>query len=134
MDLLTHDSEARIWYPVSRVRIEWTSDGGGDFNEVLNDGKPLSGTLEKVVFIPGAGGDQPSANYDITLLDEFGIDVLNGRGVNLNNAANVIVCPGVQLLDGTTTSITKSSFSNILKLIVAGGGVSKKGTVVIYYR
>lgn len=116
---------------VVKHTFSWVSDGSG--NASVASGLPVSGAIERVVFIPSASA-APSALYDVTLLDENGIDVLSGRGADRAASGNVALCPGTPMSDGTTTSTTKVVVDGILTLNVANAGASKAGSVVVYVR
>jgi len=67
--------------------INWNSDPSGDCIKA-NIGR-LQGTVERVNFRPSlTSGGQPTDSYDITLIDQFGFDVLDGAGTNLSNSAS----------------------------------------------
>lgn len=108
----------------------WVSDSGGAATVV--SGQAVSGRIERVVFAPGAVA--PTANYDVTLTDEFGIDVLAGQGTDLSATDETDVCPGVPLKDGTTTSVVPVVVDGILTLNVTNAGDTKAGSVVVYVR
>jgi len=55
---------------VRAINVAWTSDSSGDMNVGLT--KHISGQLLRVVTVPGTGGNQPSANYSASLVDEQG--------------------------------------------------------------
>lgn len=50
----------------------WTSSSGGTYTETVD----FRGFIAKIDFIPGTGGNQPSDNYGVQLLDSNGRDVL----------------------------------------------------------
>lgn len=118
--------------PVWKYTIAWVSDAAGAVSGTLTD--YISGEIVRVVFKPDSGGTQPTNAYDVTLLDEQGVDVLGGQGANLANNATTHVKPGVPLKDGTTTSVAGVHMDDKLELQVANGGDSKGGTVYLYVR
>lgn len=117
---------------VVKHTFPWVSDGSG--NAVVASGLPVSGEIQRVVFIPSSGGTAPTALYDVTLTDSDGVDVLAGQGANLAASGNTHVCPGVPLKDGTTTSVVPVVVDSILTLNVTNAGAAKAGTVVVYVR
>lgn len=119
-------------FPCRKILLAWTSDASGNVSGTLTP--VISGTLARVVFIPGSGGTQPSSLYDVTLLDESGVDVLGGQGANLSNSTVAQVAPGCPLKDGTTVSTTAPQMDDRLELQVANAGNAKTGTVVLYVR
>lgn len=55
------------------ITISWTADGSGNYTESFG----LNGQVVKVVTNPD-GSSAPSADYDVTVIDGDGVDVLNG--------------------------------------------------------
>lgn len=111
--------------------FDWVSDASGDAEVV--SGVAVSGAIARVVFIPSATA-APTANYDVTLTDSDGIDVLAGQGANLSDTVSSSVCPGIPLKDGTTTSVILTIVDSILTLTVANAGDTKAGKVIVYVR
>jgi hypothetical protein len=114
---------------IQSVSMLWTSDAAGAVSGI--NSPQVSGELLKVVFTPGSGGVQPTALYDVTMLDTDGFDVLAGKGANLSNAAASQVVPLVG--DGVTTN-QRTALDGVLQLVVAAAGNAKQGTVTIYFR
>jgi hypothetical protein len=119
-------------FPVNRVALNWTSDASGVVSGIKTD--RLNGALARVVFVPAGAPDAPTDNYDVTLLDGAGVDVLAGRGADLDTATTTHVVPGVSLTDGTTTSVAPVQVDDQLELRVSGAGVSKRGSVILFLR
>lgn len=71
------------------ISFAWTSvaDPAGTASTVTLEA--YNGRVAGLVAVPGADGEQPTDNYDITLTDSRGIDVLAGAGANMSNAAAV---------------------------------------------
>ena len=116
---------------VVKQTFEWVSDGSGNASVV--GGLLASGEIQRVVFVPSTT-EAPTANYDITLTDANGVDVLAGQGANLAASGNTHVCPGLPLKDGTTTSVVPIVVDSILTLNVSNAGASKAGSVIVYLR
>lgn len=116
---------------VVKQTFEWVSDGSGNASVV--GGLLASGEIQRVVFVPSTTV-APTANYDITLTDAHGVDVLAGQGANLAASGNTHVCPGLPLKDGTTTSVVPIVVDSILTLNVSNAGASKAGSVIVYLR
>jgi hypothetical protein len=115
--------------PVRRVSIDWISDASGDATATTGI---VSGTILGVTFNPGSPA--PTANYDVTLLDQAGRDVLAGLGANLSATDTLGVCPGQAFTDGTTTSVAPISVNDVLTLAVSNAGDSKAGSIVLHLR
>lgn len=112
----------------TRCAIVWTSDAAGAVSGSLGLQTGI-GYLFQIEIVPGSGGVQPSAAYDITLLDAYGVNLLvhgvTDAGANLSNTAPsaVQVFPAYYH-DGTAG----------LELTVANAGNAKSGTVVMLFR
>lgn len=72
--------------------------------------------------IPGTGGDAPTDNYDITVSDADGHDVLLGAGKDRDTA--------------NTEHVARASLAGVcgtkLTFAVAAAGTSKKGVCIVY--
>jgi hypothetical protein len=117
-----------------RVEIDWETDQAGEITKVLD---PLAGILRGVAFRPGAAGGQnaPENTYDVTILDQEGVDLLAGQGANLSNTTATRVAPGVPFKDGTTTSIAHPVVDGALTLVLTNGtnnGTKRQGRIVLY--
>ena len=108
---------------VKYVEWIWTSDGSGDVTGT--DTKVLSGVALRYATNPSATA--PSANYDITILDEDAIDIAAGALVNRHTSNSEQVLTGGDAKDGT-------AFMGALSLVVANAGAAKIGTLRMYYR
>lgn len=121
-----HDSTGTL----SRHVINWSSDCNGDC--ILNlDGVSaprLEGRLVRLVTQP-ASGAAPTDNYDITLEDMHGNDVLQGAGANRDTA------------NTETAWISETASSEVpvrpvtrlcTRFVVANAGAGKSGLAVIY--
>lgn len=118
--------------PVRKFIMDWTSDSSGDVTEIPTDGH-VSGAILRVVTVPSATA-APSDNYDVTCLDENGVDIFAGQGANRDTANAEHFKPGVPFKDGTTTSTDVICIDDILTLTVDNAGDTKQGRVVIYLR
>lgn len=113
---------------VRKVAWAWTA---GNAVVPAQDGACTSATTHGydgevigLTTIPGTGGDTPDDNYDVTITDADGHDVLLGAGMDrdLTNTEHVARAS----LAGVACSV--------LTLNVSGAGTSNKGTVVLYIR
>lgn len=129
-DQLIYDQVRR---PVRTYSLAWTSDASGNVSGI-SMANVVSGYLEKVQFVPGVGGVQPSNLYGVKLNDEQGIDQLSGQGASLSNVTATQIKPSVPMKDGTTTSTAPIALDNILTLVVSAAGANKQGAVILYVR
>lgn len=115
---------------LTRYVISWTSDGSQAYAETIAIQSP--GELIAVTFDPGTPA--PTANYDVVLTDSEGVDVLAGQGANLSDTVSTMVCPGIPVKDGTTTSVGPRPVYGNLSLAISNAGASKAGTIVLWVR
>ena len=107
---------------VKRITWAWTTDGAG-----AADGQTThvyDGKIEALVTVPAGGANAPTDQYDITITDQDGVDVLAGAGANLAAAAT-------QHISATNLSAVANEK---LTLNVSAAGAVKKGTVYLYIR
>ena len=110
------------------------ADGTASGTTVL----PVNGELIKIVTDPGSAA--PSANWDVVLTDDNGLNPLAG----IQNAAALLARHTtnteqtyLQLLNADITPIGIAAFplvTGLLTIAVANGGNSKTGTIAIYIR
>lgn len=117
--LTSTDSNTQI---IRKYTINWLSDASGDCN---GNTIALSGTIERINFVPGSAGNQPTDLYTVTVKDNENIDILLGYGA-----------AGLSNVDATTMipiiSNHKVVINEKLAITVAGAGNAKTGTIAIY--
>lgn len=116
----------------TRYVVSWTSDASGNATETVSLSQP--GELIGVTFVPGTSGSQPSANYDVTANDAYGVDTFAGQGANLSNSTATMVQPCIPAKDGTTTSTTPRPVDGAITVAVTNAGNTKSGTIVLWVR
>ena len=107
---------------IKKITFVWTSTSGGAADKTTTaavDGKIIGFTT-----IPAGGGSAPTDNYDITVTDVDGHDVLLGAGMNRDTANTEHVS------EGSMAGVSKST----LTLNVASAGDTKGGTAILYIR
>ena len=110
---------------VAYITYTFTTDESGDASE--QTATSIAGTIQKVVTIPDAV-DTPTAGWDFTLIDEDGVDVLDGAAGDrdIDDAA-------------ATETVTpygkpeEANFNSKLTFTVANGGNAMSGTVKVYF-
>lgn len=113
-----------------KIVVAWTSDAAaGTVSQVIAE---CIGAIERVVTDPGTPA--PTANYDITLLDENGIDVLQNLGQNRHTSNSEQIFPGGSCTDGTNNTVIPMAVHGDLTLTIANAGNSKQGTFTLYLR
>jgi hypothetical protein len=109
---------------LSVFTLAWTSSAAG---AVSGNAVTVSGLLWQVKFVPNTGATQPTDNYDVTLTDQDGADMLTVSGVaegsNLSNALPKVI-------RYTSPPVLKSG--GTLDLVVANAGNAKTGTVYLW--
>lgn len=107
---------------VKKVVWTWISDDQGDASEATTGA--LDGDLLGLTTVPAGGGSAPTDNYDITITDSDGHDVLLGAGADRDTS--------------NTEHVARASLAGVsgspLTLTVANAGDTKSGTVVLYVR
>jgi uncharacterized protein (DUF342 family) len=111
---------------VKKIKFEWTSENGGaDAGKASKTTtKVYTGEIIRLVTIPAAAGDAPTDDYDITINDEDGTDVLMGAGANRDTANTEQVL---------ATSLGCVAYDK-LTINVSNAGNAKKGAAIIYIR
>lgn len=111
--------------------IDWVSDSFGNATVVSN--VAISGSIDRVVIIP-SGSAAPTTQYDVTLTDSEGIDVLGGNGADQSATLTATVYPVTTLTDGTSNGVIATIVNGLLTLNVSNAGNAKAGRVVVYVR
>lgn len=109
----------RLQEPVFRYKVDWVSavDGSatGDLGNVYN------GVLYNAVFVPSTT-DVPTDQYDVTITDDFGLDILATGGANRSATNKERVTP------------TAIQYHGNLTLNVTNAGNTKAGSIYLYVR
>ena len=114
---------------LSCVSLNWVSAIDGTLSAATAE---IQGTIERIIFIPsGKAGETPFDNYDATLVDRDGIDVLGGKGINLPNTSvvDVTVTDPTPVLPIATLGLLTLNISG-----AASGSGTHSGTIRIYLR
>lgn len=95
--------------------INWESNTTGTVRVVT---PRIIGYLQRVSITQSA--PRPSDNYDITIKDNLGLDILAGRGANHDTT-------------DTTQLTTNTLINSPLAIEITNAGDSKKGTIILDY-
>lgn len=107
--------------------IEWLADSSGD--AILTTAE-IEGTIERIVFDPDPTSDlQPDNLYDVTCIDENGVDVFTAKGENLGEASTVSV-----LQTGGDGAVLPFATVGKLVFTVDNAGAGNAGVVRVYLR
>lgn len=104
-----------------KVTFAWTSTAGGAADAQTTEA--FSGKIEALVTDPD-GTAAPTDDYDVTVTDEDGTDVLAAAGANRDTANTELVLSaslGIVANDKLTVNITNA-------------GAAKAGLVILYIR
>lgn len=107
-------------HPVQVVKLTWTSNSGGTATAVSHG---LYGVINRAVFVPGTAGNAPTDNYDVTVLDEYGFDILEGNAANRDTANTEEVVP---------TSLHRA-IAGTVTAHIANAGDTKSGTIYLLF-
>jgi hypothetical protein len=105
--------------PIKKIKWSWTSDASGNADKITVEA--YYGQVIALVTDPGATA--PTDNYDITITDVEGYDVMQGAGANRDTANTETAVP-------TATSVAHGT----LTLNVSNAGDSKQGVAVLYIK
>jgi hypothetical protein len=118
---------------VKKLTVSWTSDDAT--GAVSGTTRKIVGRLIKAVTDPGSAA--PTDDYDITITDEEGVDVLAACQSNLTNRDTTNSEQVYFLvLDAAGTPLAQSVHPVVcdaLTVAVANAGNAKTGQLVLYY-
>lgn len=110
----------RIHGAVKEIVFSWTSASDGTATGTTT--YAYDGKVELLTTDPGATA--PSDNYDVTLTDSDGVDVLGGAGVDRDTANT----------EQKVASLLGAVASSKLTLNIANAGDSKVGVTYVHIR
>jgi len=105
---------------IKKIKFAWTSTAGGAASDTTVNA--YSGKILGLATVPGAAPDAPTPDYDITVTDEDGMDVLMGGGANRHTTNTEYVL---------STSLGAVA-NDKLTINVAAAGAAKKGVAYLY--
>ena len=106
---------------VKLIKLEWTSDASGDADATTTtaiDGECLLFGTDP------SGASAPTDNYDITITDEDGLDVLVGAGADRDTA-------NIEYVQGSSLGVCAGTK---LTITVSNAGSSKSGVAYLFVR
>lgn len=109
---------------LAEYRFDWRSDASGDAKHVIHG--PFWGYWYTLVTLPGSGDSAPTLNYDVTVKDEDGFDLLRGAGANRSDTTD----QETALQTGAKEPYVV--YARELHFAVAGAGATNTGMVIIY--
>lgn len=107
---------------IERISVAWTSDASGNADASIEN---LYGFLVKVITNPD-NVDAPTDNYDITLIDENGIDAADSKLIDRDTANTEQVYPVASNAQTPVFLCGTHTFT------VANAGNAKRGVCVLY--
>lgn len=126
---MVHTDTERSPLGLIRHTFSWLSDANGDASLLCDgiEGPQLTGVLSHVSTAPN-GAVPPTDNYDVTLLDQWDYDALDGAGDN-RDTANAELAVVAHELTAQTIDIATLG---LLTLTVANAGDTKAGLIELY--
>ena len=109
-----------------KYKMDWLSDASGDVD--VDAIAMVQGEIQSVHYFPDAGGTQPSDNYDLTMADTYGVDILTGTGSNLSQTTDTYAVPALSTYFKVV--IEAGSYD----LVIANAGNAKGGIVEVLVR
>lgn len=103
---------------VNAVRLILTMGTSGFVSVTLG----CVGRLDRLVLIPGSGGEQPTDQWDLTITDEDGIQIFQDTGVS-NSTAEVSYPSGTNI----------QNVYGLLTFLVENAGSENTVTIVAYF-
>jgi hypothetical protein len=122
----TSDIGGGVW----KYAVAWTCDASGNVSGTTFDlGR---GTIMQAKFAPGSAGVQPTDQYDVTITDADGADILDGFGANLSNAT----AKSFPNQSGGGEGAAALAFfpGGTVTPVVANAGNAKSGTITLYLK
>lgn len=116
-------------YP-QKVIVSWLSSTN---NRATGTTAFIRGEIARVVFQPDATA-VPLADYDITLKDSYGVDVLAGLGSDLSATEAFTGVPFYSTVISGQTNFYPYVVNDRLTLAVDNCGSNKQGIVVLYLK
>lgn len=113
-------TEDRDGKGLARIQFDWVSHTDGVVTGVATS-KAYTGKVIALITDPSGGGTAPTDDYDITVTDSSGYDVLAGAGVDRDTATTETV------LSASLGAVFKST----LTFAAANAGSGKAGTAVL---
>ena len=117
----------------TRITVNWTADAADgsvpdtDLIEAIESGFELYGWIEKVVTNPGTPA--PTDDYDVTLEDPEGVDVLGGAGEDRDASDSEQFVP---LVGGVRVPAWLGEPATLTFKLAGNSVNSAQGRVVIY--
>jgi hypothetical protein len=124
-----HDKNGGSRGAVRKIICSWTSDGSGDATGTT---LKVNGFLLKGVTNPTDG---PTDDYDITLTDDEGANLLSGSFDDLadRDTTNTETVH-FNLTDGAAPIAAYPAVCSTITVTVAAAGNTKSGVLVLYYK
>lgn len=117
---------------IQRLTFTWTADGSGDVNGTVTT--QVTGEVVRVVTSPNLDKTQPDPLYDVTLLDEFGVDVLGGLGADRSDSEIEEFVPVMVYSSATDTLGAPRYVDGALELQISNAGDGCGGVVEVWLR
>lgn len=112
---------------ITELTFSFTADPNGTVSDT-NTEAAMDGYLLQMVTNPGSTA--PTDNYDITIKNSDGVDLLNGNGADRDTSNSEIAFP-----DPNWAAVTPPFFSGLLTLGISNNSqASATGEVILYIK
>ena len=118
---VTNESNPKHDSKIRKISIAWVSAADGSATGTFQ----AHGYLVKVITDPGATA--PTADYDITLVDEYGFDAAGGALADRHTSTTQAVYP-----IGASGGVVAPLMHGTHTFTVANAGDSKVGTCILF--
>lgn len=107
------------------ITLSWVNGSGGDFTDFTT---PMIDGMVYMVLTDPDGSTVPTDNYDVTLKNSNGIDIMGGKLTDRDETNTEVERPYIL----SETSFTPFPVDGALTLAIADAGNSKVGVIKIY--
>lgn len=107
---------------VKKIKFDWTSDANGKATK--ETAESYTGQIVRLVTVPGAAPNAPTASYDVVVNDEDATDVLMGGGADRS-------ATGTEQVGAANLGYVAN---DRLSLSITDAGATKKGVAYLYIR
>lgn len=124
-------TENNSWSHVTQISFAWVTGTSNqkDVAPATATGVTYNGKILAFVTSPGLSGVQPDDNYDITITNSDGWDVLGGGAANRDEATTEFI------FNGSTGAVTYRMLplaNTALTFNITNGGTGKAGAATLF--
>ena len=125
----TRTGLAPNWFnSIEKIQFDATTDASGNCDKQTD--KEVFGRVVGFIANPD-GTDAPTDNYDVTVTNEDGVDVLGGAGIDLDTANSEMTIPMIGNKTVTPTAYGSPFVASKLQINVSNAGDTKKTVITL---